>query len=163
MTLFANHKISLRFISGCVIMSLLLLFVVSIATIANASDESAGSLRKTKGDVLIERSGKIIKAESGTPVYPNDAVRTGTDGSVGIIFKDNSRIGLGPNSRLEIKQLVFKPAQGQFSMVNKLTKGTGSFVSGEMTKLSPESVIIETPTSTIGVRGTTYNIKVNED
>ena len=163
MTLFANHKISLRFISGCVIMSLLFLFVVLLSTIANASDESAGSLRKAKGDVLIERSGKIIKAESGTPVYPNDAVRTGTDGSVGIIFKDNSRIGLGPNSRLEIKLFVFKPAQGQFSMVNKLTKGTGSFVSGKMTKLSPESVIIETPTSTIGVRGTTYNIKVNED
>jgi hypothetical protein len=163
MTLFANHKISLRFISGCVIMSLLLLFVVSIATIANASDESAGSLRKTKGDVLIERSGKIIKAENGTSVYPNDTVRTGADGSVGIIYKDNSRIGLGPNSRLDIKKFVFKPAQGQFSMVNKLTKGTGSFVSGKMTKLSPESVIIETPTSTIGVRGTTYNIKVNED
>ena len=144
-------------------MSLLLLFVVSIVAVANASDESAGSLRNTTGDVLIERSGEIIKAENGTSVYPNDTVRTGADGSVGIIYKDNSRIGLGPNSRLDIKKFVFKPAQGQFSMVNKLTKGTGSFVSGKMTKLSPESVIIETPTSTIGVRGTTYNIKVNED
>ena len=163
MTLFENQKIGLRFMSGCVIMSLLLLFVVSIVAVANASDESAGSLRNTTGDVLIERSGEIIKAENGTSVYPNDTVRTGADGSVGIIYKDNSRIGLGPNSRLDIKKFVFKPAQGQFSMVNKLTKGTGSFVSGEMTKLSPESVIIETPTSTIGVRGTTYNIKVNED
>jgi hypothetical protein len=163
MTLFENQKISLRFMSGCVIMSLLLLFVVSIVAVANASDESAGSLRNTTGDVLIERSGEIIKAENGTSVYPNDTVRTGADGSVGIIYKDNSRIGLGPNSRLDIKKFVFKPAQGQFSMVNKLTKGTGSFVSGKMTKLSPESVIIETPTSTIGVRGTTYNIKVNED
>ena len=163
MTLFENQKIGLRFMSGCVIMSLLLLFVVSIVAVANASDESAGSLRNTTGDVLIERSGEIIKAENGTSVYPNDTVRTGADGSVGIIYKDNSRIGLGPNSRLDIKKFVFKPAQGQFSMVNRLTKGTGSFVSGEITKLSPESVIIETPTSTIGVRGTTYNIKVNED
>ena len=145
------------------IFSLLLLFLVLLTTVVNASDESAGSLRKMKGDVLIERSGKIIKAENGTHVYPNDAISTGTDGSVGIIYKDNSRIGLGPNSRLDIKKFVFKPAQGQFSMVNKLTKGTGSFVSGKMTKLSPESVIIETPTSTIGVRGTTYNIKVTED
>lgn len=163
MTLFENQKIGLRFMSGCVIMSLLLLFVVSIVAVANASDESAGSLRNTTGDVLIERSGEIIKAENGTSVYPNDTVRTGADGSVGIIYKDNSRIGLGPNSRLDIKKFVFKPAQGQFSMVNKLTKGTGSFVSGKMTKLSPESVILETPTSTIGVRGTTFNIKVNED
>jgi hypothetical protein len=145
------------------IFSLLLLSLVFLATVVNASDESAGSLRNKKGDVLIERNGNIVKAEEGTSVYPNDTVRTGTDGSVGIIFKDNSRISLGPNSRLDLKKFVFNPAQGQFSMVNKLTKGTASFVSGKMTKLSPESVVLETPTSTIGVRGTTYNIKVNED
>jgi hypothetical protein len=145
------------------IFSLLLLSLVFLATVVNASDESAGSLRNKKGDVLIERNGNIVKAEEGTSVYPNDTIRTGTDGSVGIIFKDNSRISLGPNSRLDLKKFVFNPAQGQFSMVNKLTKGTASFVSGKMTKLSPESVVLETPTSTIGVRGTTYNIKVNED
>ena len=147
----------------CKMLSMLLLVVVFLATVVNASDESAGSLRKKKGEVLIERSGNIVKAENGTPVYPNDTVRTGLDGSVGIIFKDNSRISLGPNSRLDLKKFVFKPAQEQFSMVNKLTKGTASFVSGKMTKLSPESVVLETPTSTIGVRGTTYNVKVNED
>jgi len=145
------------------ILTLLLFFAVLFATVVNASDESAGSLRNKKGDVLIERNGNIIKAEDGTPVYPNDNVRTGVDGSVGIIFKDNTRIGLGPNSRLDLKKFIFKPAQGQFSMVNKLTKGSASFVSGKMTKLSPESVVLETPTSTIGVRGTTYNIKVTED
>ena len=145
------------------ILTLLLFFAVLFATVVNASDESAGSLRNKKGDVLIERNGNIIKADDGTPVYPNDNVRTGVDGSVGIIFKDNTRIGLGPNSRLDLKKFIFKPAQGQFSMVNKLTKGSASFVSGKMTKLSPESVVLETPTSTIGVRGTTYNIKVTED
>jgi hypothetical protein len=144
------------------IIYLILLFVVILATVVNASDESSASLRKTKGDVLIERAGNIVKAEDGTPVYPNDAVRTGVDGSVGIIFRDNSRISLGPNSRLELKKFVFKPAQGQFSLVNKLTKGTASLVSGKMTKLSPESVVLETPTSTIGIRGTTFNIKINE-
>ena len=145
------------------ILSLVLLFLVLFATIVNAADESAGSLRNKKGDVLVERSGNIVKAEDGAPVYPNDAVKTGPDGSVGIIFKDNARISLGPNSRLELKKFVFEPAQGKFSMVNKLAKGTASFASGKMTKLSPESVVLETPTSTIGVRGTTYNVKVNEN
>jgi len=145
------------------IISLLLLFAVFPAAVANASDESSGSLRKKKGDVVIERSANIVKAEAGTPVYPSDIVRTGVDGSVGIIFKDNSRISLGPNSRLVLKKFVFKPTQAKFSMVTMLTKGTASFVSGKMTKLSPESVVLETPTSTIGVRGTTYNINVNED
>jgi hypothetical protein len=145
------------------ILALLLFLVVLLVSVVNASDDSAGSLRKKKGDVLIERSGNVIKAEEGTPVYPSDTIKTGADGSVGIIFKDNSRISLGPNSRLDLKKFVFKPAQGQFSMINKLIKGTASFVSGNMTKLSPDSVVLETPSSTIGVRGTTYNVKVSED
>jgi len=145
------------------ILSLLLLSVVLPATLVNASDESAGSLRNTKGDVVIERHGSLQNAEDGTPVYLNDTVRTGANGSVGIIFKDNSRIGLGPNSRLDLREFAFEPVQGHFSMVNKLIKGIASFVSGKMTKLSPESVILETPTSTIGVRGTTYHIKVSGD
>jgi hypothetical protein len=145
------------------IISLVLFFVVLLATVATASDESAGSLRNKNGDVLIERSGSTVKAEDGTRVYQNDIIKTGADGSVGIVFKDNSRIGLGPNSRLDLKEFVFEPAKKQFSMVNKLTKGTASCVSGKMTKLSPGSVVLETPASTIGVRGTTYHVKVNED
>jgi hypothetical protein len=145
------------------ILSPILFFVVLLATVVYASEESSGSLRKKNGDVRIERNGNIVKAEDGIPVYSNDTIRTGADGSVGIIFKDNSRISLGPNSRLDLKKFVFKPAQGQFSKVDKLAKGTASFVSGKMTKLSPESVILETPTSTIGVRGTTYYVKVNEE
>ena len=90
------------------IFPLLLFFVFLLEIVVSASDESAGSLRKKKGDVLIERHGNIQKAEDGTPVYPNDAVRTGGDGSVGIIFKDNSRISLGPNSCLDINKFVFE-------------------------------------------------------
>lgn len=145
------------------ILSLLFLFVLLLAPVVDAAEESAGSLRMTKGDVFIERGGKSIKPENGSAVYQNDTVQTGANGSVGIVFKDNSRISLGPNSRLDLKKFVFKPAENQFSMINKLTKGTASFVSGKMTKLSPESVVLETPTATIGVRGTTYNVKVSED
>ncbi len=145
------------------IISVALFFLVLMAGVVIASDESAGSLRMKKGDVLIERQGNILRAQDGTSVYPSDTIRTGADGSVGIIFKDNSRISLGPNSRLDLKKFVFDPVQKKFSMINKLTKGTASFVSGKMTKLSPESVVLETPSSTIGIRGTTYHVKVNED
>ncbi len=143
------------------ILSFLVLFVVLFATVVNASEEASGSLRKCKGDVLIERNGAIVKGIEGTPVYSNDTVKTGADGTAGVMFKDNSRISLGPNSRLELKKFVFKPALKQFNMVNKLAKGTASFVSGKMTKLSPEAVVLETPQSVIGVRGTTYNVKVD--
>lgn len=137
-----------------------LVFSLLLPMFTNAADDFCGSLRNKKGDVIIERGGQPVKAINCTHVYPNDSVRTGPDGSVGIIFRDNSRISLGPNSRLDLKNFVFRPDEGKFSMVNKLTKGTATFVSGKITKLSPGSVILETPRSTIGVRGTTYNIKV---
>ena len=144
------------------IFPLVLVFILLVPSLVGAADDFCGSLRNKKGDVAIERGGKTVTASDGSRVFANDSVRTGPDGSVGIIFRDNSRISLGPNSRLDLKKFVFKPNEGKFSMVNKLTRGTASFVSGKMTKLSPESVILETPRSTIGVRGTTYNIKVDE-
>lgn len=149
-----NRTVSLRVLFAVFLM-------LSFTWTVNASDEASGSLRKCKGEVIIERNGTVVTALEGAPVYSRDTVRTGSDGSVGIIFKDHSRISLGPNSRLELKEFVFKPALRQFSMVNRLAKGVASFVSGKMTKLSPEAVVLETPQSVIGVRGTTYNIKVD--
>jgi Uncharacterized protein conserved in bacteria len=144
------------------IFSLMLLFMIFLSTVVDASDEFCASLRNIKGEVVIERNGQTLATKAGTHVFPNDSIRTGPDSSVGIIFVDNSRISLGPNSRLDLKEFVFKPNEGKFSMVNKLSKGTASFVSGKMTKLSPESVVLETPSSTIGIRGTTFNVKVND-
>jgi hypothetical protein len=144
------------------IFSLMLLFMIFLSTVVDASDEFCASLRNMKGEVVIERNGQTLATKVGTHVFPNDSIRTGPDSAVGIIFVDNSRISLGPNSRLDLKEFAFKPNEGKFSMVNKLSKGTASFVSGKMTKLSPESVVLETPSSTIGIRGTTFNVKVND-
>ena len=41
-----------------------------------------------------------------------------------------------------------------------MSKGTLNVVSGVIAKLKPESVSVKTPTGEIGVRGTTYLIKV---
>lgn len=142
---------------------LTLLTAVFFAFSAVASDDAAGSLRNKDGDVLIERNGIILKAEEGMQVYPADTIRTGANGSVGVILKDNSRISIGPESRFELKDYVFEPNRARFSFVSRLLKGIASFVSGKMTKLSPESVILETPTAMIGVRGTSYHVKVREE
>lgn len=144
------------------IFSLILFFFILTSTVVCAADDFCASLRNKKGDVAVERNGQALPAKDGTHVYQNDSVITGPDSSVGVIFADNSRIGLGPNSRLDLKKFVFKPSEKKFSMVNKLSKGTASVVSGKMTKMSPESVVLETPNSTIGVRGTTFVVKVNE-
>lgn len=128
-----------------------------------ASEQAVGSLRMVSGEAFVERDSKDIKAANGLQLYQGDLLKTGKDGSMGIIFKDDSRMSMGPNSRLSITKYMFKPADNNLSMLTKISKGTATYNSGRIGKLSPQSVSMETPTSTIGIRGTSFYIKVGEE
>ncbi|MFK5986824.1 MAG: FecR domain-containing protein [Pseudomonadota bacterium] len=147
---------------------LLLLLIFSLTlfgtSISWADADKIGSLRKVSGETFVQRAGETqtIKAVDGLAIYQNDFISTGSDGSVGIIFKDATRISLGPNSKLTVSKYVFNPSQKKFSMLTKMMSGTASFISGKISKLAPDSVSIETPDATIGSRGTSFLIKVEQ-
>ena len=44
----------------------------------------------------------------------------------------------------------------------QISRGTMAYLSGLIGKLAPEKVRIETPTATIGIRGTRFALKVGE-
>ena len=67
---------------------------------------------------------------------------------------------MGPNSEIAVDDYLFEPLEDKLSFVLRLIRGTVSFLSGQMTKLSPESVQLVMPAATIGVRGTHLLIKV---
>lgn len=71
-------------------------------------------------------------------------------------------LSIGPDSELSIDNYLFEPASDQLGLVARLARGTLHFVSGIIAKLKPEAVAIETPTATIGVRGTRFVVKVDE-
>jgi len=126
-----------------------------------SNDGIIGSLRQIEGKViLIPVVGEQRQAVNGQHVFQGDKVKTSENASVGIIFKDNSRVSLGPNSELTLTEYVFKPAKKKFGMLSKLSRGTASYLSGKMSKLSPGSVRFKTPDATIGARGTSLLIKV---
>ncbi|MCX8070564.1 MAG: FecR domain-containing protein, partial [Thermodesulfovibrionales bacterium] len=125
-------------------------FVSLLSGSVYASEEIAGSLRMVSGEATVERGGKDIKAVNGLQILQGDVLKTGKDGSMGIIFKDDTRMSIGQNSRLTISKYMFKPAEGNLSMLTKISKGTATYNSGRIGKLSPQSVSMETPTSTIG-------------
>jgi hypothetical protein len=128
-----------------------------------AEDQDIGGLRKVKGSASIERTGQVMAAKPGMPIRQNDVLVTGPDGSLGVIFKDNTTISLGPDSRLVVSEFVFKPEQKEFSFIIKMIKGTASYLTGIIGKLSPESVKFKTPKATVGIRGTKFLVKVDPD
>jgi hypothetical protein len=91
-----------------------------------------------------------------------DEVRT-TRGKVGITFQDNTQVQVNENSKLVIDDFVYDPktTKGGKLAIN-VASGTVRYASGQIAKNSPQSVAVNTPTATIGVRGTDFTATVDE-
>ncbi|HUN55641.1 MAG TPA: FecR domain-containing protein [Smithella sp.] len=139
-------------------LSILLVFL--IPTIVLAAEQPVGSIKTLSGEASIVRVNVTYPAAIGMPVYQGDVIQTSKSGSVGIIFRDDTTVSIGPGSTMNLKKYVFEPKDNQFSFFMKFVKGTFVYVSGVIGKLSPNSINIETPTSMIGVRGTKILIEV---
>lgn len=121
-----------------------------------------GSVKTVTGQVTIVRGDIRQAVQLGAPVYQHDLLETAEDGSVGITLRDNTRVSLGPVSRLELAKIVYTPEAEQYGLVLRLLTGTLDYLAGLTSKLAPESIAIETPTSTIAVRGTHLLIRAEK-
>jgi hypothetical protein len=121
------------------------------------------TVQKVSGMAAIVRQGQTIPATAGLKVWENDILRTGPDGSIGVRFNDDTLLSLGPESALVIDEFVFAPRQGKFSIVLRMIRGTAAYLSGLISKLAPDSAHFETPTASIGIRGTKFVVKVEGD
>jgi hypothetical protein len=128
--------------------------------VALASEPTVGSIKTVKGAASIIRNGNPIETKEGTMVLRSDFLKTGHDGAISMIFRDDTLLSIGPDSELSIKEFLFSPGEGKLSFVTKLLKGTAACISGIIGKLSPNSFRFETPVANIGIRGTKFAVKV---
>lgn len=122
---------------------------------------SIGYVMKVQGEASVTQVGATQAATIGTPLYVGSTVKTGPAGSMGVTLKDNTVMSFGPNSELTLDEFIFDPAQDDLKLSAKITHGTLDYISGTIAKLKPEAVEINTPTGTIGVRGTHFLVKVD--
>lgn len=90
-------------------------------------------------------------------IYHNEVIETGEESATEFVFLDETKLALGPNSRLVLDRFVYDPEPGKASFVMTATAGVFRFVSGKLPKKSYE---IHTPTATIGIRGTVFSFIV---
>jgi hypothetical protein len=130
--------------------------LVARAPLAHAEDQVIGFVKTLSGSAMLTREKTVEQVHAGMPLRQKDTIETGADGRLGITFRDDTRIALGPGSRIELVKFVFKPADKEYGFVLRLVQGTLEYISGIMAKLAPEAITIETPTATVGVRGTRF-------
>lgn len=124
--------------------------------------DAVGHIQTLKGAASIMRGSNTVPAAVGVPVYQGDTIRTMKSGSVGIVMADDASLSLGPDSEITLKDFLFNPKEGKFAFVTRIAKGTFSYLSGIIGKLSPDSIRLEIPDATIAVRGTRLLVKVEE-
>jgi hypothetical protein len=83
-------------------------------------------------------------------VFMGDEIVAQPQGLAQIRFIDNTRIIIGPNSRLRIDTFIFNPDYTAKNVTITAIKGVFRFISG---KSADGAYQIRTPTMTIGVRG----------
>lgn len=123
-------------------------------------DPWIGRIKTVSGTAAIIRGNEHLPATLGATLYQADAIETGADGSIGITFIDDSVFSTGPDSRLALAEFHFDSNSSKGNMLAELKKGTLAVVSGEITHATPGAMSIKTPTSILGVRGTTFAVEI---
>jgi len=130
-----------------------------------------GKVLTTAGTVRIEHPAAILvqanlptdvgQAKIGDFVYRGDIIQTGADGKLGVAFADGSSFSVSPNARMEVNEFVYDP-HGHFnSSLMSLTKGTFTFIAGEVAHNG--SMKVQTPVGTMGIRGTAPRVEILND
>jgi hypothetical protein len=144
--------------------AVLLLAALCLPAVAGVAiaGETIGIVRAVSGDATVIRGEKSLPAAPGFKIMVGDILVTGRDGTLGVILRDDSSLSVGPESRLVLRNFQFSPSEGKFELVTRISRGTMAYLSGLIGKLAPEKARFETPTATIGIRGTRFALKVGE-
>jgi len=136
-----------------------------------AAPSPIGKVVAVTGSVTIERTGAALvqvnlpdqaaQTKVGDVVYLRDVVRTKADSRVSINFNDGSSFNLSSNAHMTLDEFVYEPAGKSNAAFFNLTKGTATFVAGQVAKTGDMKV--DTPVATMGIRGTTPHIETADD
>ena len=87
---------------------------------------------------------------------------TTANGKAGITFQDDTKVQITEHSKLIIDNFVYDDFKKTGKLGIKMALGTIKYASGQIAKSDPQQVVVETPTATIGVRGTDFSGTVDE-
>jgi hypothetical protein len=124
-----------------------------------AATPPVGETTKVVRDVrgVLEQTERQLNLQD--TVYFNEVIESGPESATQITFADGTTLRMGPTSRLTLNRVVYDPETQTGDFVVEATRGVFEFATG---KLAPERYKFETPSGTIGVRGTRFTLIVRD-
>jgi hypothetical protein len=137
----------------------------------NSDVSPVGKVLTVAGTVHIDHPAAIVvqanlpadtgQAKTGDFVFRGDIIQTGQDGKLGVAFADGSSFTVSPNARMEVNEFVYDPKGHSNSSLMSLSKGTFTFIAGEVAHTG--SMKVNTPIGTMGIRGTAPRVEILND
>lgn len=112
-----------------------------------------GHVRAVEGEAFFVSRGQTNAAHVGQAVLRGGTLTTGARGAVGLTLDDGSRLALGPGSELRLGEFVFEPASGRLQMELWLERGMLVVTAGDVARLAPGALRLETPEGAVEVLG----------
>ena len=109
------------------------------------------------GAKLKNLTGTTVLA-AGMSLDQGDEIVTDAKGQVQLVFADETRIAIGSNSRLKIDQVLMRNSKSASSLAVTAVSGSFRFITGKSEKAAYK---IGTPTATMGIRGTIFDLSVD--
>ncbi len=127
------------------------------------TDESpVGGVSEITGEATVTRlDGSVEPISKGTPIFQGDIIETAANGAVNIIFSDETSFAVSEDARLAIDEYVYDPSTNEGTQDFSVLKGVFVFTSGLIGREDPDDVNIDTPSGSIGIRGTIIAGDVN--
>jgi ferric-dicitrate binding protein FerR (iron transport regulator) len=95
--------------------------------------------------------------EKGFRVHRSELLQTGPQAQAELKLDDNTKLALGPEAELRLDEYAVAASNDSKAVGVKFLKGTFRFLTGSN---KSESYKIETPSATIGVRGTIFDVYI---
>jgi len=141
--------------------AIVLAFLTPLALAQGAGEQApervvAGTVSLVDGDVrFLDANQQARRPNARDPIYEGDSIVTGSGGEVHLDMQDGGYIGVRPGTRMRIVNFKAEGAADDSFLIS-LLEGSFRAVTGWITHSGNRRAEVQTPTATIGVRGTDY-------
>lgn len=143
---------------------LYLLLLTTIPQTVLSEDKAVGAVVAIRGEVnAVDTENFSRKLSLKSEIFKSDTIITGKRGRIQIMFLDNTIVSLGRNSEMKISEYKWNPDENDGEMKTKVKEGVFRIMGGAITKAAPKKFTTETPAATIGIRGSMYSGKVENE
>ncbi len=138
-------------------------FLIAVVVPVNSQQSQVGVAAAVRGSVQVQSGGAARAPSGGEAMLLGDRVVTQRQSGMQVLLLDESVFTIGESNDLVIDRFVYDPDRSVGEIAARSTQGFLRFVSGGVGAIAPQNISIQTPSATIGSRGTTFDIVVGAE